>query len=88
MNKIEKTKNQAREKKYVFFNPEVPKNNTTQQEITEKARKILQNPMKYTHKLVELKTNLRKKKYLFFLLYTCKRNLKHLFLNKNGFVET
>jgi len=53
-----------------------------------KARKILQNPMKYTHKLVELKTNLRKKKYLFFLLYTCKRNLKHLFLNKNGFVET
>jgi len=38
MNKIEKTKNHAREKKYVFFNPEVPKNNTTQQEITEKKQ--------------------------------------------------
>merc|ERR1712203_714063 len=91
-NNQKKTK-QAREKEimFLFLTPRFRKKRqlsckiqgNTKSKLTRKTKILQKNPMKYTHKKVELKKkNLRKKTITTFFLFCCTRTCK-TYLNRN-----
>merc|ERR1711997_768301 len=99
MGKENKTSKRKRNNVFVF-DPEVPKKKrlqlsckiqgNTKSKLTRKTKILQKNPMKYTHKKVELKKkNLRKKKtintfFLFCCTRTCKTYLNRLSIALGG----
>merc|ERR1711997_850991 len=93
-NNQKKTK-QAREKEimFLFFDPEVPKKRlqlsckiqgNTKSKLTRKTKILQKNPIKYTHKKVELKKkkSSEKKTTTTFFFFCCTTTCK-TYLNRN-----